>query len=174
MDTLLNGPVGKQLFRLFDIAFVPNFACNIISFRKLQRRGIWWDSRPEHNCLRRADQSILAFLTDRHDQFVLEDIPEEMTQTAFFTRRNKFNSYTKRKPNRASAEVWHRRLGHPGPRALEHLVNSSQGVRIKGLTTVQCDECGTSKAKRQIRRTPRDRGLLAERLAIDFHDFKAG
>src|SRR5204862_6137643 len=73
------------------------------------------------------------------------------------------------------ANIWHLRLGHPGPEALKHLVNSSQGVRIRGPTTVQCDNCGTAKMKRQIRRMPRDTGSHpGERLAIDFHDFEVG
>jgi hypothetical protein len=60
-------------------------------------------------------------------------------------------------------------MGHPGPRALEHLVNCSTGARIKG------DACGQSKAKQRIRRAPRD---LHEgpgyRLSVDFHDFTKG
>ena len=66
-------------------------------------------------------------------------------------------------------------MGHPGPRALKHLVNCSTGAIIKGLFTCECDACGQSKAKRRIRRAPRD---LHEgpgyRLAIDFHDFTPG
>lgn len=71
--------------------------------------------------------------------------------------------------------MWHHRLGHPGPRALEHLVNSSEGVRIKGIPTYECDACATSKLKKQIRRAPRHEGrvlALGERLAVDFHDFE--
>jgi hypothetical protein len=69
----------------------------------------------------------------------------------------------------------HLRLGHPGPQALEHLVNASKGVRIKGLKTVECDACGTSKAKRQIRREPRDfKEEPGVQLALDFHDHKDG
>ena len=70
---------------------------------------------------------------------------------------------------------WHQRLGHPGPGSLEHLVNCSLGVKLRGPTTVECDACGVSKIKRQIRRQPRY--LLegpGERLAIDFHDFEKG
>ena len=70
---------------------------------------------------------------------------------------------------------WHLRLGHPGPQALEHLVNCSTGARIRPLTTVECDACGQGKVKRRIRRAPRD---LSEgpgyRLAVDFHDFNRG
>jgi hypothetical protein len=70
---------------------------------------------------------------------------------------------------------WRLRLGHPGPQALEHLINCSTGALIRGLTTVECDACGQGKVKRRIRRAPRD---LDEgpgyRLAIDFHDFNRG
>jgi hypothetical protein len=48
-------------------------------------------------------------------------------------------------------------------------------VRIKGITTVECDACGISKAKRQIRRFLREisEGLgPGKRIAIDFHDFE--
>ena len=70
--------------------------------------------------------------------------------------------------------LWHLRLGHPRLQALEHLVNSSQGVRIKGITTAECNACGTSKAKRQIRRFPREISEgLGKRIAIDFYDFEA-
>ena len=71
---------------------------------------------------------------------------------------------------------WHSRLGHPGPQALEHLVSASQGVRIRGPTTVECDACGLSKVKRQVRRAPRQQpGQAAgERIAVDFHDYEEG
>ena len=70
---------------------------------------------------------------------------------------------------------WHQRLGHPGPDALEHLVNCSEGVRLQGPSTVQYNACGTSKIKRQMRRKLRTfyEGP-AERLAIDFYDYEEG
>ena len=70
---------------------------------------------------------------------------------------------------------WHLHLEHPGPQALEHLVNASKRVRIKGLKTVECDACSTLKAKRRIRREPRQ--LPEEpgvQLALDFHDHEDG
>ncbi|EAQ84318.1 hypothetical protein CHGG_10722 [Chaetomium globosum CBS 148.51] len=68
--------------------------------------------------------------------------------------------------------TWHLRLGHPGPRVLEHLVNHSLGARIKGITTVQCDGCGQGKAKRQISRATRTTEMEpGDRLALDFHEF---
>ncbi|KAF6514078.1 hypothetical protein HZS61_006334 [Fusarium oxysporum f. sp. conglutinans] len=88
---------------------------------------------------------------------------------------HRFSSYTKKAPLTGEAIRWHSRLGHPGPQALEHLISASQGVRIRGPTTVECDACGISKIKRQIRRAPRQSDQKAgERIAIDFHDYQEG
>jgi hypothetical protein len=82
---------------------------------------------------------------------------------------------SKQRPQRATAIIWHKRLGHPGPAAIEHLVGKSEGVKIVSITTVQCDACGRSKSKRQIRQAPRlnNKGP-GERIAIDFHKYEAG
>ncbi|KAI1672189.1 hypothetical protein L13192_03048 [Pyrenophora tritici-repentis] len=103
----------------------------------------------------------------------LEDViePPTTSTSAFHVRINR----AKRSPQKATAILWHKRLGHPRPSAIEHLVQQSEGVRIKGITTVECDACGRSKSKRQIRRTPRlnDEGP-GERVAIDFHKYEDG
>ena len=129
-----------------------------MSFKRLRKLGYWWDTRLKYNCLRRRDDSVVAYLREVHDQSVLEYIPNDYpyTRMAFYIRRNKFNTWTERRPTPGDAMRWHLRLGHPGPQALEHLVNASKGVRLKGLKTVECEACGTSKAKRRIRREPRD------------------
>lgn len=167
----------KQHFlRLRNVAYCPGFACNLVSLRKLRKQGLWWDNSPGNNCIRKANNTIICYLSDRYSQFVLEDLPTTLSNLAFFvTRRNKFNTYTQRRPNKAIADLWHQRLGHPGPQALEQLIHHTEGVRIKGPTTVQCDACGVSKAKRRIRRRPREHnegpGL---RLAFDLHEFEEG
>ena len=68
---------------------------------------------------------------------------------------------------------WHLRLGYPGPQSLENLVNSVEGVRIKGPLTVECEACALSKIKRQIKRFPRQiEDGPGKRFAIDFYDFE--
>ena len=109
VNIAVKGPRGRQILRLYDMAYYENFACNLVSFRKLKRRGFWWDTRSDQSqtCLKRADNSIFAYLKDQYDQFVLKDIPEDLSRGSFFTRRNKFNTYTRRKPRKALAHVWH-------------------------------------------------------------------
>jgi hypothetical protein len=74
-----------------------------------------------------------------------EETPDDHphTRMAFYIRRHKFNTWTERRSVIGDVMRWHLRLGHPGPQALEHLVNAYKGVRIKGLKTVECEACVT-------------------------------
>jgi hypothetical protein len=75
---------------------------------------------------------------------------------------------------RARALIWHKRLGHLGLSALEHLVQQSEGVKITGVLTVDCDAYRRAKAKRLIRCTPRRiNKALGERVLLNFHDYEA-
>jgi hypothetical protein len=179
VDVKLNTPSGTKFLTLHNVAFCPTFACNIISKRQLERRGIWWDTR--ENCLRYEDESHLADLTDQFDQYVVEYIPEGYSHASFVARTRRINSWTARADSLADAMIWHLRLGHPGPRVLEHLVNSSRGAKlktpkIKGITTIQCDGCGLGKARRRPHRQPRDREELkpGDRISLDLHEVESG
>ena len=66
---------------------------------------------------------------------------------AFYIRQNKFNTWTKHRPNAANAMQWHLQLDYSRLEALEHLINASKKIRIWGIKTVECDACGISKAK---------------------------
>lgn len=162
---------GSHILRLKNVAYVPDFATNVASVRRLRDEGIFWDNQLE--LLRRADGTALGMILDLHDQYVLEH-PGDLDRAAFFTRRNRFNSWTERRPRLAEADIWHLRLGHPGPEALEHLVNSTKGVRIRGPATKECDSCARGKMTRQEYRKPKDLSpyRTGERLALDFHDFE--
>lgn len=169
------GPQGKtRVLPLYDVICVPTLATNVVSLRELKRKGYYWDTRPVTTLLRRASGTLFCIVENRCDQFVLEYIPEEITSAAFIAHRKHLNSWVKRSPRRADARRWHLRLGHPGPDALRHLVTSSEGVRLTGIPTVECDQCAQAKIKRMIRHMPRDlsRYKPGEKLAVDFHDFE--
>lgn len=175
VDIYLKTPLGgKQLLRLKSVAYVPDLATNVTSLRRLREQGVQWDTRPQTTLLRNPDGTVLGYVEDHYDQFVLEYIPDDLDRAAFFTRRNQFNSWTLRRPHKAEAYRWHLQLRHPVPGALEHLVNSTQGVRIKGVTTAECDSCAKAKMHRHIRRAPRNLTNFrpGESLALDFHDFE--
>jgi hypothetical protein len=86
IDIHISDPGG--IMRLEDVALCENFASNLVSYRKLEAKGLWWDTRTEHKCLRRvSDQQIVARLIDKHHQYVLELISEDLSRRAFFVRR---------------------------------------------------------------------------------------
>lgn len=140
---------GKQTLHLSNVAWCPDFLCSLVSFRLLRGQGIWWDNREDPTSLRRWDGSTIAILSERYGQWAIKQTT--IFASAFHVRMNR----AKRSPQKATAILWHKRLGHPRPSAVEHLVQQSEGVKIKGITTVQCDACGRSKSKRQIRRALR-------------------
>ena len=47
-------------------------------------------------------------------------------------------------------------------------------MRIKGITTVKCNACSTSKTKRQIQRFLKEisKTSLGKQIAIDFYNFE--
>ena len=161
---------------IYGAALCEGFACNVVSLQRLRDLNIYWDTRKAYNSLRQeGTHDLICVLEEKYGQFVLEYLPAKHLAAAFIARRNFYNTRSRRKPQKAVAMKWHLRLGHPGPLALEHLINHTQGVRIKGPTMVECDGCGLGKMKRQVRRTPReaDEGP-GERIAIDFHSFNQG
>ncbi|RFN41883.1 putative retrotransposon hobs hobase [Fusarium flagelliforme] len=148
---------------------------NLVSLRKLRQAGYWWDQRDNKDIIRHVNGQPLCTLQQKHDQYVLEYIPAQHGRSAFAVNHPRVNSRTAKLPNRALAATWHRRLGHPGPRSLEHLVNHTFGARIRGPITVECDVCGKAKMKRQEHREPRKPSAKpGERVSLDFHDFHPG
>lgn len=165
---------GNQTIRLDNVAYCPDLLCNLVSFRLLRRQGLWWDTKADPTTLKRRDNTVLAELQELYGQWVLEYTTAESATANTTFAMHKNNTSKRRKAQKADAITWHKRMGHPGPQALEHLVQQSQGVRIQGIPTVKCDACGKAKLRRQIRRNPRDLTEgPGERVAIDFHDFEA-
>jgi len=130
---------GTRTIRLDNVAYCPDLLCNLVSFRLLRRQGLWWDTRGDPTTIKRRDNTILAELQEIHDQWVLEyrDRPA-IDRTAIHSTyaTHKVNTRTARRAQKADAITWHKRLGHPGPQALEHAANHSEGVRLKGIPTV--------------------------------------
>lgn len=175
VEVVIEGRPGPMRFNLADVAWCPTFSCNLVSFRRLQKQGIIWDTRPAHMCLRRPDSSYLCKVFDLHDQYVLEYNTEPITAIVMKAKRKRYTSWTSRPPQTAEALRWHLRLGHPGPATLENLVRNTTGVKIKGITTVECDACAAGKMKERIRRAERKKadgpGL---RIAVDFFAHEVG
>ena len=112
----IEGTQGKQTLHLNNVAWCPDFLCSLISFRLLRRQGIWWENREDPTSLRQWDGSIIVTRAEQHGQWVVENATEPAA--TFHVRMNR----SKRRSQRTTAMIWHKRLGHPGPAAIEHLV----------------------------------------------------
>jgi hypothetical protein len=120
--------------------------------------------------LRQSDNTVLAQLKEAHGQWVLKR--QLQAKASFYTKA--VQSRTRKLLQKANAMRWHQRLDHPGPSALEHLAQQSQGVQIAGITTVQCNACGMAKLKQHVRRAPRTNNEgPKEQIAVDFHPYEA-
>ena len=163
------------MLTLNGIAHYPQIGTNLVSLRKLREKGYWWDQENNTDTIRHSNGQVLCDLKQYFDQYVLEYTPISESRASFAANHLRYNSWTSRKPSKATAMQWHRRLGHPGPRTLEHLMNSTLGVRIKGPLTVECDICALTKIKRQEHHEARKPSAIPrDRISINFHDFPKG
>jgi hypothetical protein len=158
---------GKiYLLRLYEVAFCKDFACSVVSMKVLRSfEGLWWDNKPPNNALRDAVDDLVAEVTERYDQFILES---PTPKTALL------NSWNPDRVSRASALLWHRRLGHPGPEVIANFTEKVTGARVVGPKTVECEACAIGKLNAQVSRRPKEGALRAGlRWAIDFLEFDA-
>lgn len=148
--------LGSRVLLLDDVAYCPRLLTTLVSLRQLRSRGYYWDNKNNPTTLRRRDKTLISTLQDKCGKYILEYRPNELPLASLAIFRKKYTTWTKRPPLTGEAIRWHHRMGHPGPDALEHLVNASQGVKIRGPTTVECEACALAKIKRQPRRAPRE------------------
>ena len=59
-------------------------------------------------------------------------------------------------PRTDSEELWHKRAGHLGQKALKALVTRARNVRINGTQRIKCSHCATTHAKQVISRRPQE------------------
>ena len=179
MENILDSENGKNTrdLKLTNVAYVPHFHTNIISADKLEEKGLWHHGY-DHT-LRIGtphDNQVLCRLSKQYGLKIVEYKPLSSSYfqlpqspiSVFNAFPSLFSSFQAESlqpqrrrfapsrdpppPRTATPELWHLRAFHAGPDALEQLVLKTQGVRIKGPTTVQCTACGTGKATEIISR----------------------
>ena len=140
----IDRPSGKLNIKLAQVAFIPNFQTNTVSFRRLKTKGIEWDT--ENNNLTQGGK-IWCKVQDKYDQFVIEFQP-----VAAFPA----DSRAPRSPLKGTIERWHQRMGHLHEEAIKKLPQSVNGVVLDQSKSIgTCEVCRTSQAPQKIsRRTP--------------------
>lgn len=163
----------EETLLLKDVLYCKGMATNFVSVMMLKQQGIYWDMKNDTTYLRRRlDDSLVAYVSERYRQYVIEYIPQENDMLGMSFHSSKHRDWKSKKGSLADSLIWHLRLGHPGLEAIGHLVTCSKGVRIRGFTH-ECEACARAKMKRIIRRFPRDIIQAAgTQLSVDFHDFE--
>jgi hypothetical protein len=70
--------------------------------------------------------------------------------------------------NKATTEIWHKRLAHTSKEAVSRLEEVAEGIEVIPCPVQNCETCLLAKAKRQISRRPPERATKAfERVRFD-------
>ena len=122
----------------------------------MKKKGVSWDTDKDellHN------GQHLCFIQDQEDQSVLEYHPLSRNLAACSSSRT----------NKPTAEkLWHNRLGHPSPKALNQLLPEAEGPK-----TTECETCALSKAHRIVSRKPTERADTPfSRVHLDFMPYE--
>lgn len=158
----------RSSLTLYDVVYCEGFACSVVSLQMLQRELLWWDTKPPNLCIRIANNDLVADVTVRYDQYILEDSPNALKAPPA-----SLTSHKPKPPSYADAVRWHLRLGHAGPDVIANLMENTTGVRVKGPRTVDCEACGLGKMRAQVGRAPKESDELpGRRWMIDFLDFE--
>ena len=149
--------VKKDLL-LTRVAYVPGFLTNLFALGRCRRSGIHFDSG--RNILYKDTASkVIADLTYRHGHWLLDteksDRPPRHTLLSMAVK-----SSQEKPPQTVTAMRAHQLLGHPGYQAIEHLRDSTTGLKVgtngKGAQwTDECIPCIQSKMKEDVSRRPR-------------------
>ena len=186
VDVVVTNQRGrKRILRLHKVAYCPQFPTNIVSLQLLEDRGIDWKHR-EGEMTFGGDPEAFGNTRRIHGQYVIEynengssDTTHAVLNTSSSNDRPKRftrQSRTTRQPAWASSILWHRRMGHIGPAALSHLGNQTLGVKIRGPSTSQCQDCALAKIIQQISRRPDPNKSTRpfQRVHIDWFDLQEG
>ncbi|KAJ6439138.1 peramine synthetase [Purpureocillium lavendulum] len=140
----------KDTFKLQNVAYIPRFHTNVASLDRFVQRGYNWN--PTTGAVSKDGKTI--FRTERrYRQPVIEF--NQVDYESHAAQATAFTSSAPRPKSAAEAMLWHKRLGHLGAEALEHLVQQTTGAKIKGPLKIECKDCAVSKAKRIVsRRSP--------------------
>jgi len=153
-DVYINveGINGSKRILLQRVAYVPSFHTSVASLRQFIKKNVHWDT--QKNRLVYKDKTF-CHTPVRHGQWVLEYNPLPSA----------FPAHKSRKPrptSKATADLWHKRLGHLREEAIQHLPTAARDVEIvprDRYYVPPCQTCRLSSAKQIISRVPTDRRL---------------
>ena len=113
-------------------AYAPAFHTNLACLKKFNDKNVWWDNKK--NLLYKNDHKMFAYCEHHCNQSTLEyndPRPRTPSKAAFAIQSR--NSLPDQE---VAGRLWHKRLGHAGPDAIEHLPQEVGGAKLRGPATI--------------------------------------
>lgn len=170
---------ATSLIVLRKVAYCPEFPTSIVSLQRLEELSVSW--LHAEGVIQQEGEAI-GRTRKLYGQYIIEvDKQQESKQQFPQTSEPQILATQRRKrPNHTSwadGNLWHQRLGHIGPQALQEVADSCLGARIRAPKMAECDDCALSKITQQNV----NHGLSLTksttpfyRVLIDWHDLKEG
>ena len=136
--------IGKKwdgtegVITLSNALLVPHFLANIVSMDIVKSKGVIWDHDTDWLVTRDTNRTPIWKITNDHGHNFLSVKPPLPKDTVSDLGGSTVDltSYATASNNprveAASAEVWHRRLGHPGPKITQNFEQNVRGVIVQG------------------------------------------
>lgn len=164
---------------LKDTAYVPSLNTNIVSGYQCMRQRIFPDFEKLHLYqTQEGRRSPVANLELQGNMFVLEYQP--LTKNLPTNHTTAMANSHQIPESNATAEIWHKRLGHASENVIQQLPSNARGVRLQCLPKENnlnkvCEACRLSKAKKTISRaTPDPANRPFEQVCVDLMFFEKG
>jgi hypothetical protein len=130
----------NRTFHLNDTLCVPNIQKNLISAHQFTRQNhVFIELHPSFFLVK--DQITGAVLFRGACDNGVYTLPKSMVQSSPTIVANVHE--------RISIDGWHKRLGHPSPKLVTHLINSFSLPTINKKNISLCSSCSINKAHRQ-------------------------
>jgi hypothetical protein len=182
VDIMITTPTGMKQITLLNVAHIPGFHINLMSWKPLQKGGVHIDSRNSN--LIKNDGSIFCHLFQENDLLIVERSPLDFPRCKEIWDKKPF-SFVSRSMNphvsNASMDTWHRRLGHIAPAVIQQAERNVDGIGLTSSTIVDrlggalCTECNLSRTQQQISRAPQWKGEAPfDKLHLDIIFYEEG
>jgi len=163
----ISTPTGERdTIVLQNVALVPGFMANLVSFSKANQADIHWNTRSntlytmeddheDHFCKLHQHQGHWLLQTDQSEGQDFPEKPRNNAAAAAASAKQR-TSESPRPPIEATPLHWHLLMGHPGPEAIAMLPENTIGAKLIAPSTrgqfEACQPCHLSKAKKIISR----------------------
>ncbi|KAJ6030953.1 uncharacterized protein N7446_007597 [Penicillium canescens] len=146
-------PISKQekTITLSNACYAPGFHVNLVSYARLREKGGFWsESRgyiQDHQGI-----PIVSLRLWHHDGLWVFDQPNEDIRNS----ANAVRSSSTPLQEKASADLWHRRLAHIQHKTVHQIQTMVDGVIIEGKEDAykMCETCQLGRSNRQVSRRP--------------------